>query len=497
MKKIAKNIGKFIKKHDNLFVIILIIISALGITLNVLITNSDELWNFQSVYKMYNGHQIYKDFNVIITPLFFMIGEILFKIFGANFLTFRIYNLIIITAMYFITYLLLKTLGIRKKISIIILLILMIIKKYLLILCQANYNNMALMIYLLGVLIYLKKYKYNNVLQGIILFLLFCTKQNVCVYYGIGLFIYGILQTSKVKEKIKNLIIEFIIFITLIIGLLTIFYINNNLYEFISFTVLGIKEFANENISINISSILLVISSICINLTATVLFIKNEKIRVKTNEKEKLILLNCFAIPIILMIVPIMNDAHLLLGIYLSIILFIYILGLMMKKIEININCKIIDIILLILTILLLSISMYRFHNWMFCVKYMKEEYNITNKDPFYGGIIEEKTIENIIVVTNYITNSSDNVIVLSGKAALYMVPLQRNNGIFDLPFKGNLGKEGESGLMDQIKNLKNTVILLEKDEENAIWQESKLVRKYIIENMTQIGEIEEFYIYE
>ena len=87
-------------------------------------------------------------------------------------------------------------------------------------------------------------------------------------------------------------------------------------------------------------------------------------------------------------------------------------------------------------------------------------------------------------------------MIVLSSKAAFYMIPTGRSNGMMDLPFKGNLGQGGENGLIEKIKNTKNAEFLIEKDEENIEWQESKSVRKYIIDNMEKIGEIEEFEIY-
>ena len=62
---------------------------------------SDELWNFAFVYKMNLGYIAYNDFNIIITPLFHIIGVVFLKIFGANFLAFRIYNFVIIlTLMY-------------------------------------------------------------------------------------------------------------------------------------------------------------------------------------------------------------------------------------------------------------------------------------------------------------------------------------------------------------------------------------------------------------
>ena len=76
------------------------------------------------------------------------------------------------------------------------------------------------------------------------------------------------------------------------------------------------------------------------------------------------------------------------------------------------------------------------------------------------------------------------------------MTPLKKANREFDLPFMGNLGKDGEDGLIKKIKNLRNTKILIKKDEEKVFWQESIKVRKYIEENLENIGEIEGYSIF-
>lgn len=492
MEKINNKMTEFIKRYDNIFVLIIILLSIFGVTLNILIISSDEIWNFQSVNKMYNGNIIYRDVNVIITPLFFIIGKILFNLLGANLLTFRIYNIIIMSIFYFLTYILLKELGIRKKISLIIILILIIFKNNLLIITQANYNTMALMFCILGVYLYIKKYKFNNIIQGIIIFLIFCTKQNIGIYYGIGLIFYEIINKNK---KIKNLIIEFFIFSILLILLLIIFNINGILFDFINYTILGIKEFSKENIVIKISYFILSIFFIFYNLIITIIFLKNKKIN--KIEKDQLLIMTCFSTPMILTSWPIVNDIHTLIGIYLSIILHCYIIKIMTKEINIKINEKILNFIFIILCIITIGFSIFNFINWKISKDYFNREYKIQNGHPFYGGIFEIGTLQKINSITEYIDNNSNTVIVLSSQAALYMVPLQRNNGIMDLPFKGNLGLEGENKIIEKIKNKNNLEILIVKNEEDIMWQESKLVRKFILENMKKIGEIEDFYIYQ
>ena len=51
--------------------------------------------------------------------------------------------------------------------------------------------------------------------------------------------------------------------------------------------------------------------------------------------------------------------------------------------------------------------------------------------------------------------------------------------------------------MLQQIKELRNTNILIEKDEKDLIWQESKKIRKWIQDNLKCVGEIENFLIYE
>ena len=75
---------KRIYKHDNIILIIVLFIIFLG-SFNMLLKNSDEAWTFSTIYQMYKGYTIYKELNVITTPLFYYIIKFVFEIFGANF----------------------------------------------------------------------------------------------------------------------------------------------------------------------------------------------------------------------------------------------------------------------------------------------------------------------------------------------------------------------------------------------------------------------------
>ena len=100
-----KKLLKLINKHDNISMLIWLIILTSTFVFWHNMDANDELWNFSNIYKMYNDYVIYKDINVIITPLFFTVGQILFKLLGANYLVFRLYEgVIIYTFLFFIMY---------------------------------------------------------------------------------------------------------------------------------------------------------------------------------------------------------------------------------------------------------------------------------------------------------------------------------------------------------------------------------------------------------
>lgn len=104
---------RIIKKNEKYFFIIISFVLILFTILNNPVKQNDESTLFGETLKMYNGYYIYKDINVLVTPLFFYLGYIVFKIFGANYLIYRIYGAIIYTFLFFNIYKLLKELNMK------------------------------------------------------------------------------------------------------------------------------------------------------------------------------------------------------------------------------------------------------------------------------------------------------------------------------------------------------------------------------------------------
>lgn len=187
-----------IKKHDNLILWLAITLFSAIAIFSVRLGTGDEIWNFANIYKMVNGYQIYKDANVIITPVFFIIGEIAFKILGANYFIFRLLDSLIYSTMILIVYNILKQLKIRKSNALLYTLIIHYFM-YTIVHGGANYNILAIMLVLLGIYITIK---YNNtkrfaILNGIIIYLIIFTKQNIGVYYLLGTILMRIFNKKR------------------------------------------------------------------------------------------------------------------------------------------------------------------------------------------------------------------------------------------------------------------------------------------------------------
>ena len=489
------------KKYKEIILIFVItFFSIISVSLDVCLSWGDELWNFQSIYKMYLGNQIYTDINIIQTPLFFYIGQIIFSIFGANLFIFRIYHALILAFLMISTYLLLKELKIRKsylKLFYIIILGFIIVAFAPV---QANYNLLALAMYVFGTWLSIKfknDTKKYYMIQGIVAFLVFAIKQNMGVFYTIGMILSTILINIKSKNKIKNIAIFVVTFSACLILCATILFINGNLYKAIDYCFLGMTEFGTKNIGFSLGDAIIAIFITCISILTSIFLLKNEKIQeiLTLQEKENIKKMIAFSLFLLPNIYPIFNRVHRNIAIYLLVVNITYILYLIFKNFDFGKKTKKICKTILLISILLVAIwEIYLIGYWIKNIL-LNNQYIYQYCDPFFGVEVEEETTKNIDSVTKFIKESNKDVIIISPKSTLYNIPLNKNNGIYDLVLKGNLGINGETKLIENIQKKENTIFLIEK--ENVIYQESDKIKEYIKNNLIKKGKIEEFDIYE
>ena len=277
--------------------------------------------------------------------------------------------------------------------------------------------------------------------------------------------------------------------------------------DFINYAVLGISTFSNkisylglldsEKIEIKIFSRLMPIS---IAVMSIILIIAKALKRENENIHRILTIL-IYSLSIIIVMYPISDEIHFLIGSTISTIGLIYIISLLGEKIYNKINCttkyKIYKIITLIIWILLFSAILTKSIDNIY--KYIKMNKN-TEINHYNNIQIEEHLKQRIKNIDKYILEKEQEgkkVYILDAEAAIYMIPLDKYNKDYDMFLKGNIGKDGENGQIQKIKQRdKNSLYLIRNEKLKTNWQTPLNVIDYIRNNLQKIEEIEIYEVY-
>lgn len=467
------------------------------------LSNLDEIWNYNFARAISNGLVPYKDFNMITTPLLPMITGVILKLTKNELIVSRILEGILWSSIFFLTYKIFKKLIENKKLSAIFTFLIALICINTL---SIDYNVLVVFITLI---ILFRELKYKNIsskkqdlITGILAGLTICTKQSVGIVIVVFVVIYRVIYKKDVKNNIKNTLIR-VIGVLIPVSILLIYLIaTSSLNEFINYAILGIKTFDNsipyitllftDRIEINILASALPFILIAMFIILVIAKKKNKYVK----ERENIFTLLIYSLSLIILVYPISDKIHFILGSYIALISTFYLIYLMF--IQENINKKNINFIFLIfLTCLFLVISELTIENYYV---YATIEKN-TNIKHYYGVYIDDRTKNTIENIDYYITTQNKNgknVYILDSDAAVYMIPLDKYNKDYDLFLKGNLGKDGEDGQIEKIKNKDgNEIILIRKSELDLNWQTPTKVNDYIRDNLQKIGEIEIYEIYQ
>lgn len=485
------------KKIKNNLYISLFFISMLGYFTFYLFTIkfdcADETWNFQSICKMYNGGLLYADNNVIITPIFFIIGNWLFGLLGANLNTFRMYGIVIYFVKILLIFLLLRQLKIKKAFSIMYISLWAVMEiSYL---CNgANYNQLGIVFCLLGALWYFTQNgkKFYHAIQGILLFLIFFTKQTIGIYYALGIVLFEWLENRFCKRFFKNQCIKLSTFLPCLLIALKIMQIQGNLADFFDLCFGSILEFGSTNQVFHWNNLLYIaIMGFLIGFSVYIIKLKNIADEIKKNTKFLL----CLAIGLSFNLFPITNGYHINMAILFYYLIFVYVIDRVFIS-EVFTSqfheSLVIGICFCVMACLYARVGYSYFIN-------TRELEHFDKNHPFYNCGISAQGKERIDQITQYIQNKQlqgTNVIILSYEAVAYMVPLEINNREFDLPFVGNFGYHGVQKTIEKIAKLENTEILIFTDEEDCFYQESKEIREYMMNHLQKSGEILNYSIY-
>lgn len=427
-----------LKKKDILILVIIFIYTGILITYSN--ADNDLIWNYGFSYNFANHLLMYKDYNMVITPLYPFLGGILMRILGNNFLIFNLYNTILSTILYYYLY---KRYPHTFIPSIILISFIL----------RPSYNFLAL--FLVLILLNIKEEK--DFFIGFILGLLFLTKQS---------FILLILPSIYLITKPKRLFKRIGAFFLPCLFFLIYFILTNTFLDFLNYTFLGLFSFSSKNSFFNLGTIFIL--SLIIYLFLYYLRTKDIKV--------------LYLITYQIMAYPIFNTMHIILSI---IPVIIYFLDKLVKKKKYNLNyLRYFNYFASILLICpLLSIPL----------QYL-------NKDLVEG----ENALEYKDISRSYLLNKDlflkevpnlNNTYFLMYDAYLYKYLLNNHITSYDLLLNGNLGYNGEERVIDYFNSLdSNTYFVLNRVYTGG--QLSKNIDAYIRNHYLKVKDFQEFTLY-
>lgn len=427
-----------LKKKDILILIIIFIYTGILITYSN--ADNDLIWNYGFSYNFANHLLMYKDYNMVITPLYPFLGGILMRILGNNFLIFNLYNTILSTILYYYLY---------KKYPHTFIPSIILISFIL----RPSYNFLVL--FLVLILLNIKEEK--DFFIGFILGLLFLTKQS---------FILLILPSIYLITKPKRLFKRIGAFFLPCLFFLIYFILTNTFLDFLNYTFLGLFSFSSKNSFFNIGTIFILSLIIYLFLY----YLKTKDIKV------------LYLITYQIMAYPIFNTMHIILSI---IPVIIYFLDKLVKKKKYNLNyLRYFNYFVSILLICpLLSIPLQYF-----------------NKDLVEG----ENALEYKDISRSYLVNKDlflkeipnlNNTYFLMYDAYIYKYLLNNPITSYDLLLNGNLGYNGEERVIDYFNSLdSNTYFVLNRVYTGG--QLSKNIDAYIRNHYLKVKDFQEFTLY-
>lgn len=415
--------------------------------------NLDEIWNYGFIHNIYNGLIPYKDFNMVLTPLYPFIMSVFFFIFGSNMFVLHIVNALMITGMlYLVEKLLNKDIGI-----------------FILLLCFPlsvafpSYNLFLLLLFV--VVVYLEKYKYNDYLIGFILGLFILSKQTVGVCLCLPTIYYLFKDYKKVIKRIVGCFVPCIIFL---IYLLCV----GSLMNFLDLCLFGLFDFAKINS--RGFGIMMLISILLLGFNIYLII------------KDKNNLLYYYLLSFFSILVPLFDLYHLQLYIFIFVTIW---LSESSKKIKLKfINTKLFIYGVLFGLIILTLCT--RFENKIYFPNHINHfEYRAINDTYLnYTESINNKVLK--------YDSMGKEIIFLGADGYYFRLINDMRIGYIDLINSGNWGYNGSEKLLDYVKEHRDAIIFLDETEIGTTKQTDQNILKYVIKNGKAIDEVLSYDIY-
>lgn len=498
-----KEESKKIKLFKDILVLAVIAIVAISAIFTKPISNLDEIWNFNFSRNVADGLIPYKDFNIVQMPLLAIICGIVFKVFGTELIIMRCMAVILMCLIFFMSYKVLKKL-LPTNVTLFVFAIFLSLYKN--VMC-IDYNYAVLLIALILLFIELKNvkedtFKYSfryNFILGIVAGIAILFKQTTGIAVAmacVGYKIFEIRKKEEIKEFLKIAFTRVLGVIIPVICFVVYLAVNGAVSDFVNYAILGIRTFSNK---ISYNSLL---ESGKISYLATivpVVLVMMFVLLFKKNTKRELYVLFAYAISTFIVAFPISDEIHFLIGSMISFIAISYMIyECVMENFEPENSAKLKKMTYIIINFASIFFLLVLLWKSLLEIEY---KYVLVEKETelhHFKNIPEDNDLKEYIKeVDEYILQEQSNgkkVYILDASAAIYYIPINQYNKDYDMFLKGNLGGNGEDGIIDRINNEKNAIYLLKKSGLN--WQNPSKVRKYIIDNLEYSEDFLNFFVF-
>ena len=393
------------------------------------------------------GQIPYRDFNMIVTPLYAMYQSLFLHIYD-DFIMINISQALIITLDIIMLY---KLFG-RKS-----LLLLVIVALFQYANMIPTYNSLVLFFIIL--LLYMEnKHSDKDYLIGFILGLAVMTKQTIGCFLIIPSIILYRKEVSKLLKRLGGFLIPCFMFLIYLLW-------NKAFYQFFDLGLFGMFDFASNNGMggghikwyWNVLWIVTVIGSL-------VLLFKNKK-------DKNIYYLLCGS----LFLVPICDTVYM--AFWLSCFVMMFLPYIKKKEKEIVFVSSACSITFMLLCLVFWTFSL------DLCVTKDINHFRYT--------LHREGTYENLKKMNEFV-NKYEDPIVIGYYSMFHTISNDKEFSYFNILYDGNYGYRGTKNMIDRIKKMDDQVFvvsMIDYNSKNEFSQFSKDIAKYIMDNYKKIDE--------
>ncbi len=411
--------------------------------------NGDEVVNYGFAHNIYQGFIPYKDFNMVIPPLFPFLMSLPFYLFGSNILVFHIEGALLLTIL---SYFLIQLLG--KKTVIVMMFLFFFFRTI-----NPSYNLFLLFLFVL--IIYLEKKNKSDYLIGFLIGCMILTKHTVGIFFLLPSLFY-LKDKKKIGKRLFTCSVPIIIFIFYLIG-------TKSISQFFDLCILGLFDFGNHNGNLFSIGFILFFLVFCYNLYL-----------IKRDKKN---FLYYYSLSFCSMVIPLFDFYHF--GFY----FIAFIMVLLIDSSKQFLNLRYFSFFFLIFLIGDTSIE-----------RIISNDIYPNSLKHFEYRYIEQKVLNRTELINSFIKKyQNKNLIILSPNSYFYKIVNDIKINEFDLLNLGNHGYQGTKKLKNKIcsmKGKKETMIIIEIPKMYKGNQFNLEFVRFVIEHSKLIEKKENIYVY-